>query len=52
MALLLTVDVPTPSSYYVYWGARSREHPEAPRLGEQVLYVDLAKYKLKKLFNS
>ena len=34
----------------IYWGARSRKHPEAPQLGEEVMYVDLSREKLEKLY--
>jgi hypothetical protein len=34
----------------IYWGARSRRHPEAPQLGEKVLYVDLSREKLEELY--
>ena len=34
----------------IYWGARPRKHPEAPLPGEQVMYVDLEKEKLEKLY--
>ena len=35
----------------IYWGARSRKHPEAPQIGEEVLYVDLSREKLENLYN-
>ena len=34
----------------IYWGARSRRHPEAPALGEEVMYVDLTKERLEQLY--
>jgi len=34
----------------IYWGALPRKHPEAPKVGEEVLYVDLEKEKLEKLY--
>ncbi len=33
-----------------YWGARPRKHPEAPALGEEVMYVDLTREKLEQIY--
>ena len=33
-----------------YGGARPRKHPEAPALGEEVMYVDLTKERLEALY--
>jgi hypothetical protein len=33
----------------IYWGSRPRKHPEAPQLGEEVMYVDLTREKLEDL---
>ena len=38
-------------SKLTYWGARPRKHPEAPALGEQVMYVNLERERLKQLLN-
>ena len=35
----------------IYWGARPRKHPEAPALGEKVMYVDLERERLEQLLN-
>ena len=35
-----------------YWGARPRKHPEAPEVGEEVMYVDLSREKLEQLYDS
>ena len=35
----------------IYWGSRPRKHPEAPKLGEEVMYVDLTREKLENLIN-
>ncbi len=34
----------------IYWGARPRRHPEAPQIGEEVMYVDLTREKLEDLY--
>tara|TARA_B100000965_G_C19382312_1_gene665169 strand:- start:353 stop:550 length:198 start_codon:yes stop_codon:yes gene_type:complete len=34
----------------IYWGARPRKHPEAPELGEEVMYVDLTRERLEQLY--
>jgi len=33
-----------------YGGGRPRKHPEAPALGEEVMYVDLTKERLEALY--
>jgi hypothetical protein len=35
----------------MYWGALPRKHPEAPKVGEEVMYVDLQKERLEKLLD-
>ena len=35
----------------IYWGARPRKHPEAPAIGEEVMYVDLERERLEQLLD-
>jgi hypothetical protein len=35
----------------IYWGARPRKHPEAPAVGEEVMYVDLERERLEQLLD-
>ena len=35
----------------IYWGARPRKHPEAPAIGEQVMYVNLERERLEQLLD-
>ena len=36
---------------YEYKGTPAPRHPEAPQAGEEVMYVDLSREKLEKMYN-
>jgi len=37
----------------IYWDniPKKKQHPEAPEAGEEVMYVDLSREKLEKMYN-